>query len=184
MNMKGFRAWLMRAVYILFLILPLVANGSKMGYPPWEPVDVMEYQGYTGQQMTVAWDDQPYQAVGSGWCPLATFQIQVYNRERDITVWVDDNIPRDVFSYTYSFTKTGHWESRIRVRQKCEEPYRDPASLSCNGHENDDDKENGYEYSKWCSSLNPECATVTRNGEQVSGAWRNFVWVYGVGPLF
>jgi hypothetical protein len=169
------------AVSLLLTIFVSVSYGGKMGVPSdWETIDIVEYKGTTGQPLTVAWGDQPYDDLnGTGWCPLAVFQIKICNEERDICKWIDKAIPRDMFEYTYSFPKTGHWVSYIRVEQKCQLPYRDPLSESCIAHLGVDDKRDGYEYSEWTSSTDPTVASV----EGEARGWKNFVWLAAPGPL-
>jgi len=160
---------------ILFLIFFSIYSYSWA----WEEFDYYLYKGSTGETTTVAWDDQPYDPnVPGSWCPLVKFQIKIYNVERDIYFWIDKAIPRNVFEYTYSFPKTGHWISMIRVDQKCELPYRDPASPECNNH-NEVDKEDGHEYSEWSESTNSDVSIV--NG--MARGWWHFTWIAAPGPF-
>lgn len=164
---------------IILLLVSSVSYGKPIIPGEWVKEDVAEYKGATGLSVTVAWDDQPYDTTtGLGWCPLATFQIKIYNEERGIWLAIENNIPRDKFEWMYSFPKSGHWISFIRARQKCELPYRDPSSATCINH-TESDREEGYEYSDWASSEDPAHSTV----DGVARGWKHFTWIGGPGPI-
>lgn len=169
---------------IILLLFFFVGQGqSKIALPPgeWPSQEVVEYQGTTGETITVAWDIDLFEDNPDGVCPLGVYQLKIQSIERPLdVVWIDKAINRERGELTFNFPSTGHWIPMIRVEQKCELPYTDPdpdVSPWCWNHDGKDDKREGYEYSDWCKSTDDTCAVIDVDGEHVPKAWQVFVWL-------
>jgi hypothetical protein len=111
--------------------------------------DYYTWYGTTADNVTVSWDQPSDYKTGD------TFEIQLKNPERNITVNIPD---ATTFSKIFKCPRTGHWIVYVRTKR------------IVSGQP---------QYSNWVNSTDPIIATV--NGQP--RAWWLFTWIAGTGPI-
>lgn len=132
----------------------------------WDEMDYYLYYGTTAESITVAWADPRIETptdINDDYNPLIDhFEISIFNKERKIEQVVVNNIPGDVFQYTFNLPKTGHWIPKIRaVRHAIVDGVEENTVTD------------------WSESIDPEVAVV--NG--LSRSWWLFAWIASTGPI-
>lgn len=132
----------------------------------WEEMDYYLYYGTTAESTTVAWADPRVTTpadTNDDYDPLTDhFEISIYNKERNIERVIVDNIPGDVFQYTFKLPQTGHWITKIRgVRHSIVDGVEENTVTG------------------WSESINATVAEV--NG--LPKAWWLFAWIAPAGPI-
>jgi len=154
------KSFLIKIILILSFLL------FSLNTYAWEEVDYYLYYGDTSEYTTVAWADPrvttPENPMDDYNPATDSFEISIFNKERDINVVVATNIPGDIFEHTFRLPKTGHWIPKIRaVRYAVVDGVEENTVTD------------------WSESINPEVAVV--NG--VSRSWWLFAWIAPVGPI-
>jgi len=156
----------MKSKSFLKLILILTFLFFSLSAYAWEEIDYHLYYGDTSKFITVAWGDPrvttPENTMDDYNPATDSFEISIFNKERNIEQVVATNIPGNVFEYSFRAPKTGHWIPKIRVVR----------------YEIVDGVEENT-VTDWSESINPEVAEV--NG--LPKAWWIFAWIAPVGPI-
>lgn len=142
--------------YLLILILLLFSINAYS--QDWTEIDLYLYYGYTGKDITIEWSDPGLNTPSDttdDYDPLTDkFEVSIYNKERDITIIKHSAVPGDVFEYTFSLPKTGHWVPRVRAIRN-----------------------EGEEISGWSGSDNKGYVN------EVARGWWLFGWIAPTGPI-
>ena len=132
----------------------------------WEEMDYYLYYGTTAESVTVAWGDPRVttpEDINDDYDPLTDhFEISIYNKERNIERVIVDNIPGDVFQYTFKLPQTGHWITKIRAVRH---------SIVDGVEENT--------FTNWGESIDATISVVNDSPK----AWWLFAWIAPAGPI-
>jgi hypothetical protein len=93
---------------IFYIVLLSFCLGAAVGEAAWQKTDIVEYHGYTGEDIEVAWD----QVVN------LTYDLALFNKERDIQLPLANDFTG--VTLTFQVPKTGHWIVKVRARRGAE----------------------------------------------------------------